>query len=97
MDLTRGRDAQITADDHGPIIDIVAWFLMVTMILAVMFRLMIRLILTRSHGVEDGIICAALVQLTASMHPRDTVSLQTATDCHLHHRCLVLDRSLHFL
>ena len=42
------RDGQITADDHGPVIDIVAWFLMVTMILAVIFRLISRTILTHS-------------------------------------------------
>lgn len=68
------RDGQITADDHGPVVDIVAWFLMVTMILAVTVRLITRTTLTHSPGAEDGIICGSLVR-------QSTLRLETL---HLH-------------
>ena len=55
------RNGRITADDHGPVVDIVAWFLMVTMILAVFVRLITRTTLTHSLGAEDGMICGSLV------------------------------------
>ena len=56
------RRVRITANDHGPVTDIMAWMLMVTMILAVIFRLLIRTVLTHSPGAEDGIISGSLVR-----------------------------------
>jgi hypothetical protein len=51
----------ITADNQGPLLAIATWFLMVTMILAVIFRVAIRLINTSAPGIEDTTISLALV------------------------------------
>ena len=61
MPSAGSRDGQVTPNDHGPMVNISAWFLIVTMILAVIVRVMIRTILMRSPGVEDGMIGVALV------------------------------------
>lgn len=58
------RHAAITADDHGAILQIVAWFMMVTMILMVSLRLTIRFTATRLAGWDDTLTVIAMVSRT---------------------------------
>src|SRR4051812_42793591 len=46
------RHATVTPDDHGAILQIVAWFLMVLMILSIFLRLTIRLTTTHIPGTD---------------------------------------------
>ena len=62
MDPNEGpRFARVTDDDHGALIAIAAWFLMVAMILSVIVRLMVRIIITRAPGLEDATVFGAMV------------------------------------
>lgn len=55
------RRATVTADDHGALLQIVAWFTMVAMILMVFLRLAIRFTATHSAGFDDAIVFAAML------------------------------------
>lgn len=58
------RHAAVTADDHGAILQIVAWFMMVSMILMVALRLAIRFTATRLAGWDDTFVVIAMVSRT---------------------------------
>lgn len=58
------RHAAVTADDHGAILQIVAWFMMVSMILMVALRLAIRFTATRLAGWDDTFVIIAMVSST---------------------------------
>lgn len=58
------RHAAVTADDHGAILQIVAWFMMVSMILMVALRLAIRFTATRLAGWDDTFVVIAMVSST---------------------------------
>lgn len=58
------RHATITADDHGAILQIVAWFMMVSMILMVSLRLAIRFTAIRVAGWDDTFVVIAMVSNT---------------------------------
>lgn len=51
--------AQATADDHGPVVNVVAWFLLVVTLITVIARTGIKWALTRIMKVDDVIILAA--------------------------------------
>lgn len=55
------RHATVTPDDHGAILQIVAWFLMVLMILSIFLRLTIRLTTTHIPGTDDATVFVAMV------------------------------------
>jgi hypothetical protein len=58
---TGPRHATITDANHGPILSIATWFLMVAMILAVTLRLVIRFTTAHVPGRDDAICFAAMV------------------------------------
>ena len=60
------RHATITADDRGAVLQIVAWFLMVVMILTVSLRLLIRFTTTLVPGLDDAVALGAMVSGTSS-------------------------------
>ena len=55
------RHAVVTDNDHGPILQIAMWFLMVTMILITLLRLAIRYADTRRLGLDDAVFVLAMV------------------------------------
>ena len=57
------RQAVVTDDDHGPILQIVMWFMMVAMILIAMLKLAVRFALVRDLGADDAFIVLAMVSL----------------------------------
>lgn len=57
------RHAVVTNDDHGPILQIAIWFLMVAMILMTLLRLAIRFAASRDLGLDDAICVLAMVSL----------------------------------
>jgi hypothetical protein len=56
-----GYQVQITADDMGPLLAIITWVFMTMMILAVIFRLIVKLGIRGSLKWDDYAVCAALV------------------------------------
>lgn len=89
---TGNRVAVVTADDHGPLVALATWFLMVSMILAVLIRVAIRLVITRAPGREDATIVGAMVMPTTSSEPIQTCTLLTETIC----SCLVWANQLRY-
>lgn len=81
MAATGNRNAVVTPDDHGPVVAIATWFLMVSMILAVLIRVAIRLIITRAPGREDTTIVAAMVLLDTSSRSIHIRILLTDLSC----------------
>ena len=61
MALAGLRNATVTPDDHGPLVAIATWFLMVAMILSVLIRVAVRFIITRHSGREDALTVVAMV------------------------------------
>lgn len=61
MDSEGPRHAIVTPDDHGPVLQIVAWFLMVVTILSISLRLMIRFTTTHVPGIDDAVVIVAMV------------------------------------
>ena len=59
--VRQGGHATVTPDDHGPLVAIATWFLMVAMIMAVFIRVAIRFVITRAPGTEDATIFVAMV------------------------------------
>lgn len=57
------RNAAVTPDDHGAILQISAWFLMVLMILSILVRLTIRVIVTKNRGIDDVIALISMVRV----------------------------------
>lgn len=55
------RHATVIPDDHGTILQIVAWFLMVLMILSIFLRVTIRLTTTHIPGTDDAVVLVAMV------------------------------------
>lgn len=55
------RHAIVTPDDHGAVLQIVTWFLMVVMILSISLRLMIRFTTTHVPGIDDAVVFVAMV------------------------------------
>jgi len=55
------RHAVVTPDDNGAVLQIAAWFLMVTMILATFLRLCIRFMTAHIPGRDDAAILLAMV------------------------------------
>lgn len=62
--VAEGHRHQVISDsDHGAIIDIIAWYTMVVMILAVCLRLLVRQV-KNVVGVDDILCIPAMVSLT---------------------------------
>ena len=63
MDSEGFRHATITTNDHGGLIQIVAWYLMIVMILATVLKLAIRFKppLKRNPGIDDAVYVVAMV------------------------------------
>ncbi|MCJ1373577.1 hypothetical protein MMC20_004805 [Loxospora ochrophaea] len=59
--VRQGGHATVTPDDHGPLVAIATWFLMVAMIMAVFIRVAIRFVITRAPGTEDATIFVAML------------------------------------
>jgi hypothetical protein len=55
------RHATVTPDDHGAILQIATWLLMVLMILSIVLRLTIRLTTTHIPGIDDAVVFVAMV------------------------------------
>lgn len=66
MTPERPRKARITPDDHGPILEIVALFFMVTMVLSFLVRLMIRWTTGHIFGKDDAFALGAMVSHTVT-------------------------------
>jgi hypothetical protein len=58
---TDNRHALVTDNNHGPVLSIATWFLMVVMILAVILRVAIRMTTAHVNGKDDAICIAAMV------------------------------------
>ena len=56
---TYHRHAEITENNHGPLVNIAAWTLMVTSILFTTFRLISNVVIRGGVGKDDWIIVAA--------------------------------------
>jgi hypothetical protein len=56
------RHAIVTPDDHGPILNIVSWFLLSLMIQAIVLRLTLRVTTAHVPGIDDGVAVAATVR-----------------------------------
>jgi len=56
-----GSQVQITADDQGPLLAIIAWVFMTMMILSVIFRLVVKLGIRGTLKGDDYAVCASLV------------------------------------
>ncbi|RMZ84500.1 hypothetical protein DV737_g1088, partial [Chaetothyriales sp. CBS 132003] len=61
------RHAVITDDDHGAVLQIVTWILMVAMILMMMLRLAVRITVVREVGLDDAICILATDIYSASI------------------------------
>lgn len=59
------RHAEITPFDHGALIQIPAWFLMVSMILATFLKLAIRFKTTRNPGLDDAVCFVGMVGISS--------------------------------
>lgn len=59
------RHGQVTPDNHGDILLVVAWFLMVVMILATSLRLIIRFTTAHIPGLDDVVVVLAMVSENA--------------------------------
>ena len=55
------RHGVVTSDDHGAVLNVVAWFLMVVMILSTFLRLLIRFTTTHVPGLDDIVLAVAMV------------------------------------
>jgi hypothetical protein len=53
----------VTADNIGPVLAIVTWFLLTMMIVAIFFRMVIKRFVRRRLTSDDYPVCAALVRL----------------------------------
>jgi hypothetical protein len=58
----RPNQVHITPNDQGPLLAIITWFFMVMMILAVIFRLAVKLGIRGNLKFDDFVLCAALVR-----------------------------------
>lgn len=81
------RHATVTPDDNGAILQVVAWFLMVLMILATFLRLLIRFTTTHIPGVDDVVLFAATVSRHCLRNQHDGA---TRVLNGVFHSCLVL-------
>jgi hypothetical protein len=61
MDAEGPRHAEVTTFDHGALIEIPAWFLMVVMISVTFLKLAIRFKATRNPGVDDALCFVGMV------------------------------------
>lgn len=59
-----GRKVTVTSNNHGPIIAIATWFLMVAMTLAVIIRLAIKRFIRGSLSADDYTVSVSLVRLS---------------------------------
>ncbi len=55
------RHATVSPDDHGAILQIVAWFMLVVMVLATVLRLLIRFTTSHIPGFDDVFVSLAMV------------------------------------
>ena len=60
------RHGLVTPDNHGDILLIVSWFLMVVMILSTCLRLLIRFTTTHAPGSDDAVVSLATVSVHAT-------------------------------
>ena len=63
------RNAVVTADNHGPVLEIIVWFLMVVMICAALLKLAVRSI-ARGLGLDDLLVSVGLVGFTPVRYSR---------------------------
>ena len=56
--------AVITADSTGPLVDIIAWLLLIVAFLAVVTRVVTKYVVSHRLGWDDAAIFCALVSLT---------------------------------
>ena len=54
------RDA-ITSDNYSPVVNIVTWILLVSMVLAVCAKVAMKIIGRRSFDIDDSMLVAAMV------------------------------------
>jgi hypothetical protein len=62
MSTNGPRRAVVTPDDHGPILAIASWYLMVVSILSVMMRVGIRYHSAQFPSIDDAFLLLALVR-----------------------------------
>lgn len=53
------RNAQVTANDRGPLVNVASWILMVTAILFTAFRLISNVVLRGRFGAHDWLVTIA--------------------------------------
>ena len=51
----------ITSSNYGPIVSVVTWILLVSMILAVLAKVAMKLLTSQTFGVDDGVLLSAMV------------------------------------
>jgi hypothetical protein len=89
------RHATVTPDDHGAILQIVAWFLMVLMILSIFLRLTIRLTTTHIPGTDDTVVFVAMVSEDELW--KNCMTLANSLPTGISYSCLVLLERLRYL
>lgn len=57
----------ITPDNHSPIVNIVTWILLVTMVLAVCTKVAMKIVGRRTFDIDDSFLVAAMVILSWSL------------------------------
>lgn len=89
------RHATVTPDDHGAILQIVAWFLMVLMILSIFLRLTIRLTTTHIPGTDDAMVFVSMVSEHEFLE--NCMILANILPTGISYSCLVLLERLRYL
>ena len=51
----------VTSSNYGPIASVVTWILVVSMILAVLAKVAMKLLTSQAFGVDDGVLLSAMV------------------------------------
>ena len=86
------RHQTISDSDHGPIVDIIAWYTMVVMVLAVCLRLLVRNV-KNVMGVDDLLCVPAMVSSSTSAQ---TVCSSSTALRHWRHHCFIVCRERGF-
>lgn len=51
----------VTADDYSPIVSILTWILLVSMVLSVCVKVALKLLISRMFNTDDGVLILAMV------------------------------------
>lgn len=54
----------VTADNYSPIVSVITWILLVSMILGVVLQVMLKVLTLRKWDTSDQVLCVAMVITT---------------------------------